>query len=157
MKKTILLFLIISTSLASCKSTKRTTYTPKKQTKTDRIIANANSYKGTKYKYGGTSKRGIDCSGLIYTAFQKENIQLPRVSTAMAKTGKNVSLQNIRKGDLLFFKTSRKNKINHVGLVTSVKNGQIQFIHATTSRGVIKSFLKEKYWKKAYTKAKRVL
>lgn len=157
MKKIVLLLLIISVSFTSCKSTKRTTYTAKKQTKTDRVIANANSYKGTKYKYGGTTKKGMDCSGLIYTAFQKENIQLPRVSSAMAKTGKSISLQNVKKGDLLFFKTSRKNRINHVGLVTSVRKGQIQFIHATTSRGVIKSMLSEKYWKKAYKKAKRIL
>ena len=76
----------------------------------------------------------------------------------MAKKGKKVSLKNAKKGDLLFFKTSKKrNRINHVGLIISVKKNQIRFIHATTSRGVITSLLSNKYWKNAFVKVKRIL
>ena len=123
----------------------------------DRIVRNAVAYKGTRYKYGGTSKRGMDCSGLVYVAFKKEGISIPRVSRAMAAKGKNVSLKKAKRGDLLFFRTTRKRKITHVGLVTSVKKGVVYFIHATTKRGVKVSSLSEKYWRKAFVKAKRVL
>ena len=76
----------------------------------------------------------------------------------MAKKGRKISLKNAKKGDLVFFKISRRsNKINHVGLVTSIKNGVIYFIHATTSRGVIVSSLSEKYWKKNFVKSTTIL
>jgi len=161
MKKITLLIVFLSFLMTSCSSTKKGVSSRKKYRKnlsvSDKIIRNAVAYKGTRYKYGGTTKRGMDCSGLVYTAFKKENIRLPRVSSAMATKGKKISLRKVKRGDLLFFRTTRKNKITHVGLVTSVKNGQVRFIHATTKRGVIVSSLLEKYWKRAFVKAKRVL
>jgi len=124
---------------------------------TSNIIKTANTYKGTKYKFGGTTKKGMDCSGLVYVAYGKEGINLPRVSRDMAKQGKSVSLKKVIEGDLLFFKTGTKNRINHVGIVTSVKNGEIFFIHASTSRGVINSSLNESYWKKTFVEARRII
>jgi len=125
---------------------------------TNKVVTNALKYEGVRYKYGGTTRRGMDCSGLVYVAFGEENLRLPRVSRDMATKGKKISLKNVHKGDLLFFKISRRsNKINHVGLVTSVKNGQINFIHSTSSRGVIVSNMFEKYWKNSFVKATRVL
>ncbi len=121
------------------------------------IIAHAKTFSGTKYKYGGTTKKGMDCSGLIYTSFKKENVILPRTSKTMATQGKPVSLKKVAVGDLLFFKTNkRKNVISHVGLVVQTK-GAIKFIHASTSRGVIVSSLNETYWNKAFASARRVL
>jgi cell wall-associated NlpC family hydrolase len=115
-------------------------------------------FKGTKYKFGGTTKKGMDCSGVVYVAYKKENIQLPRVSKDMAKKGKKISLKEARKGDLLFFRTHKSSrKINHVGLIISVKNKQIKFIHSTSSKGVIISSLSQKYWKNAFVKATKVL
>jgi probable lipoprotein NlpC len=76
----------------------------------------------------------------------------------MAKRGKKVSLRNAKKGDLLFFETSkRRSRINHVGLIVSVKKNQIRFIHSTSSRGVITSSLSERYWENAFVKVKRIL
>lgn len=158
MKKLLFLSIFFSLFLSSCSSTK--TVTRKSDvnvSKADKIVSNALIYKGVKYKWGGTTKRGMDCSGLIYVAFDKENFQLPRISRDMAKRGKKISLSKTEKGDLLFFKTSKRRSINHVGLVVSNKKGQISFIHATTSRGVIISLLSEKYWKKAFVKATKVL
>jgi cell wall-associated NlpC family hydrolase len=64
----------------------------------------------------------MDCSGVVYTAFKKENIKLPRSSRNMAKRGTEISLSKAEKGDLLFFITSKRSKeISHVGLVISVK------------------------------------
>lgn len=158
MQKTTLLYLCLFFFLASCSSAKKVVKADKKTTTTvGKIIANAASYKGTPYRYGGTSHKGMDCSGLIYVAFQKEGRKLPRVSRAMAKQGKAISLKNIRKGDLLFFKTGGSWRINHVGLVSSVRNGEIFFLHATIKRGVTVSSLSLKYWKRAFVKAKRVL
>ncbi|WP_439127488.1 C40 family peptidase [Polaribacter sp.] len=150
-----LLFLLFFVSCGTNKSVRKS----KTQGSTaDKIVANALQYKGVKYKYGGTTKKGMDCSGIVYTSFLQEKILLPRVSRNMAKKGFKIPLKRARKGDLLFFETSKKRKgINHVGLVISVKKGVLKFIHSTTSRGVIVSSLSDKYWKKAFVKAKRVL
>ena len=130
----------------------------KEPTLGDKIIWTAVSYKGVPYKYGGISKKGIDCSGLIYISFKKRNIQLPRTSRLMYSEGYPIRLNEVKRGDLLFFKTSSRSKgVNHVGLVTSAKKGNIQFIHSTSSKGVVVSYLKEKYWKNAFIRAKRVL
>jgi cell wall-associated NlpC family hydrolase len=126
--------------------------------KADKIIANAMQYRGIGYRFGGTTKRGMDCSGVVYTAFKEENIKLPRSSRNMAKRGTEISLSKAEKGDLLFFVTSKRSKkISHVGLIVSVKKGNIRFIHATTSRGVIISSMLEKYWKNTFVKATKIL
>lgn len=159
MKKWGFLLVVISLLLSSCSSTKTVVKKPiKPTTKVDRIVSNALKYKGVRYKFGGTTKKGMDCSGVVYVAFDSENVQLPRISRDMAKRGKKISLSKVKKGDLLFFRTSKsKRSINHVGLVVSHIKGQIKFVHATTSRGVIVSNLSEKYWKKAFVKATTVL
>jgi cell wall-associated NlpC family hydrolase len=121
------------------------------------IISFAKSFEGTRYKFGGTTDAGMDCSGLVFTAFQKENITLPRISRDMAKKGILISLKDIQEGDLVFFKTSSRNVINHVGLVVESKRGEIKFIHSTTRAGVIISSLDEDYWKKAFVEVRRVI
>lgn len=154
--------------LTSCGSSKTTTSRTKTRTtarvkdisssKTDRIIQQAQAFSGTRYKFGGTTRKGMDCSGLIYTAFQKENIVLPRISRQMAERGQPIKDKEISKGDLLFFRTNKSSKrINHVGLVTKVTGDDIYFIHATTSKGVLTSNLNERYWNDAYIMARRVL
>lgn len=167
MKPLYSLFILLIV-LMSCKSTKHTTVITKKKdvpvvskTKTnlaDAVVSNAKDYNGVKYQYGGTTRRGMDCSGLVYVSFKKEDIHLPRISRDMAKKGHEINLKKVSKGDLLFFKTNKsRNVINHVGLVTKSRKGEIEFIHATSSRGVITSSLDEKYWHRAFVKAKRIL
>ncbi|OAD45318.1 C40 family peptidase [Polaribacter atrinae] len=159
MKKCFFLIVVFSFVLSSCSSTKTVVKkTTKPTTKVDRIVSNALEYKGVRYKFGGTTNRGMDCSGVVYVAFGSENVQLPRISRDMAKRGKKISLSKVKKGDLLFFRTSKSRRsINHVGLVVSHIKGQIRFVHATTSRGVIVSTLSEKYWNKAFVKATTIL
>lgn len=178
MRKTALILLTIIT-LFSCGSTKnkrvvtrksKTTKTIKKTPKRTNtssiavpktaksIINNAERYEGTRYKYGGTTKKGMDCSGLIYTAFKEDNVTIPRVSSAMEKAGDWIDLKTVREGDLLFFATKKNNrKVNHVGLVTAINGKDVEFIHSTSSKGVITSKLKEKYWYFAFVQARRVL
>lgn len=124
----------------------------------DDIINTALSYSGVRYKYGGTTKKGMDCSGLLYIAFGEHDIQLPRISYQMAEEGKRIRVNNVAKGDLLFFKTRKgRKKINHVGMVVAIDNDEIKFIHASSSRGVIVSSLREGYWNYAFVKATRIL
>jgi len=125
--------------------------------KLENIIDFAKSFEGTRYKFGGTTEEGMDCSGLVYTAFKKENVIMPRISRDMAGKGVSVTLKEVTEGDLVFFKTSRRNSINHVGLVVENKRGEILFIHSTTSKGVIISSLEEDYWKKAFVEVRRVI
>lgn len=130
----------------------------KKLSKADGVINTALTFSGTRYKYGGTTKKGMDCSGLLYVSFGEHDVQLPRVSYRMAQKGKKVKIKNVEKGDLLFFKTSKRGKkINHVGMVVSIKNDEIKFIHASSSRGVTVSSLREGFWNSAFVKATRVL
>ncbi|PVW17184.1 C40 family peptidase [Marixanthomonas spongiae] len=126
--------------------------------KAQNIIEYAKSFEGTRYKFGGTTKRGMDCSGLVYTSFKNENIALPRVSRDMAKQGKRISLREVEEGDLLFFQTNKSRRvINHVGLVVESRKGAVKFIHSTTSRGVIVSSLNERYWNNAFVEVRRVI
>ncbi len=164
MLKRLTILLCISFLLTSCGASKTTSsYNPgksneRKTTVADKITWTAVSYKGTPYRYGGTTKKGMDCSGLIYTSFKARNRNIPRTSGEMYKYGNSISLKNVQRGDLLFFTTTKKRgRINHVGLVTSIKNNTVYFIHSTTSKGVIVSTMEQSYWKRTFVKAKRVL
>ncbi len=121
------------------------------------IIDYAKTFQGTRYKFGGTTEAGMDCSGLVCVAFKKENINLPRISRDIATKGIPVSLKDIEPGDLIFFKTSSKNVISHVGLVVDAQAGDVRFIHSTTRAGVIISSLEEAYWKKAFVEVRRII
>lgn len=130
----------------------------RKNEKAEAIITTALDYSGTPYRYGGVTKRGMDCSGLVYVSLQEHGISFPRTSYQMAMEGHKIDLAQVEKGDLLYFKTSKTGRrINHVGLVVQVEGDDIRFIHATTSRGVLVSSLREGYWNHAFVKAMRIL
>ncbi|MFS4468568.1 C40 family peptidase [Maribacter sp. 2210JD10-5] len=127
-------------------------------TEADKIINTALTFSGVRYKFGGTTKRGMDCSGLLYVSFGKHDIKLPRTSIHMAEEGKKIKVKNVAKGDLLFFKTNKRAKrINHVGMVVDVSNDDVKFIHASSSRGVTVSSLRDGFWNSAFVKATRIL
>jgi cell wall-associated NlpC family hydrolase len=132
--------------------------TKPKDLKVRNIIDVARSFHGTPYRFGGTTSNGMDCSGLVYTAFKEEEVVLPRSSRDMATQGKKISLNEVTIGDLVFFKTdSRRNVINHVGIVVDVYPGKVLFIHSSTSQGVIISAMDESYWNKAFAEARRII
>lgn len=147
--------------LVSCKSTSTAVSKnePKKENRSivKNLIETATDNIGVKYKAGGTTKSGFDCSGLVYTTFESENIKLPRSSFEQAKIGKVIPLNDAKKGDLIFFKTNKSKQINHVGLITEVNSDEIKFIHSSTSKGVIISSTKEAYYKNSFEQVNRVI
>lgn len=112
---------------------------------------------GIVYRSGGTSKNGFDCSGLVYSTFNTFSVKLPRTSYQMADVGSIIEPLNAKKGDLIFFGTKGKKRINHVGMITEVCGDEIKFIHSSTHGGVIISSNKETYYKRTFAQINRVL
>ena len=121
------------------------------------VVHYAKAYLGTPYAFGGNTKKGIDCSGLIYNAYAQQGILVPRTVEALRKKGKRIAIGSAKKGDIVFFRTSRKRKLTHAGIVVNNRRGIPQFIHASTSKGVVISSLETGYWKKAYAQTRRLL
>ena len=122
-----------------------------------KVVRIAESYLGVPYRYGGTSKRGMDCSGLVYKSFQAVGKSIPRTSLQQSETGRRISMRSLRPGDLVFFKTGKSSqRINHVGIVSSVQGRKVTFIHASSSRGVKYDRLDEGYWEPLFKKAVRL-
>lgn len=122
------------------------------------LIKDAEKYLGTPYKYGGNTSSGFDCSGFTVKVFSENDVTLPRRSADQAETGRKIAISSVKPGDLLFFATSGSSSVSHVGIVHDIGlDGEIRFIHASTSKGVIISSLNEKYWNKAFLHAQRVL
>ena len=166
----LLPILLLALFLTSCGSSKRSTSDRKSRSSNKiehssnpnsavgKIIKHAKSFEGTRYKFGGTTKKGMDCSGLVHTSFAEAGIKLPRISRDMATEGKRISLLKVQEGDLVFFQTDKnRNVINHVGLVVYNKSGVLKSIHSTSSRGVIISDISEAYWNNTFVQARRII
>ena len=118
----------------------------------EQLNATFENYKGVPYRYGGMDRRGFDCSGFINVAYREAfNVALPRTTEELATAGIPVRRDQLKTGDIVFFKTSVKQL--HAGIYT--EDGY--FIHASTSKGVIRSSLKNQYWLHNYIKARRLL
>jgi len=124
---------------------------------TDKLLKTARSYLGVPYRYGGMSRKGIDCSGLMCIAFGEVGESLPHSSSLQARMGQAVSMDELSAGDMVFFKTKGSSRINHVGMVTEVRGKAIYFIHSTTSKGVRIDRLDEGYWLPLYEKGVSIL
>lgn len=161
-------------SLLSCKSSKVNTSTVPKNKKqkehsqgnihesnekADKVIKAARSYVGTPYKYGGTSRAGMDCSGLMLLCFKEVGVNLPRTSAEQSNVGQTLKYTDLKPGDLVFF-TDKKggSKVVHAGVVSKVSGPRdVKFIHSSTKLGVVESDLYVSYYENILIRAKRVL
>jgi cell wall-associated NlpC family hydrolase len=119
-----------------------------------KLVKMARGFLGLPYRWGGMSgRRGVDCSGLVKIIFAKLHIELPRTSLEQGRSGKNVPLQNLQNGDLVFFSSDGATP-NHVGLYV----GENQFIHAEQKAGhVIVTDLNQPWYVKHFFGARRIL
>ncbi|VTU07954.1 lipoprotein [Actinobacillus indolicus] len=114
-----------------------------------KVLSVYRNWAGTRYRLGGTTKAGIDCSAFVKTTMSSAfNLHLPRSTAEQKSVGRSISKSDLRPGDLVFF---RKN--HHVGVYI----GGGKFVHASSSRGVTTSSLSESYWARNYTQSRRVL
>lgn len=120
------------------------------------VIEAARSYQGTPYLYGGTTRLGLDCSGLLQLSFGEAGVTIPRSSNEQAGWGDPVKSTDLRPGDLVFFGASPGSRtITHVGMVTVADGEGIDFIHASTSLGVVENSLESDYYLSRFIRAVR--
>lgn len=115
------------------------------------LLKSFENWKGTKYSFGGDSSRGIDCSALTRRVYREVfSFELPRVTKDQIKVGRHVSRNNLKPGDILYFRPD--GKYNH----TAVYLGNSLFINASSSKGVILSSMEHSYWSKYFVHGVRV-
>lgn len=120
------------------------------------LLKYAKYFKGSRYKWGGTTPEGFDCSGYVQYLYKKHGINLPRTALSQSKTGTPVQLDKLQKGDLVFFLTDKKRGIpvTHVGIYL----GNGEFIHAASrKKGIIISPLDHGHYHQCYVGARRIL
>ena len=144
-----------SAAVSSSKSKSPGTITIDKSlpSETRALLAEAPKWLGTGYRYGGDTRSGVDCSGLVLNLYRSAlAIKLPRSSSQQREYCTRISKKDLMEGDLVFFTTGSSSKVNHVGMY--VGNGRM--IHSSTSRGVIVSALDEAYYTRTFHSAGRV-
>ncbi len=115
------------------------------------LLKSFENWKGTRYSFGGDSSRGIDCSALTRRVYREVfSFELPRVTKDQIKVGRHVSRNNLKPGDILYFRPD--GKYNH----TAVYLGNSLFINASSSKGVILSSMEHSYWSKYFVHGVRV-
>lgn len=108
---------------------------------------------GSPYRYGGHSPEGFDCSGFVQYVYSRVGISLPRSAAEQFKAVHRVSVKDLRPGDILFFKVSRR-KISHVGIYVDSST----FVHAPSNgKRVSYADLQQEYWRSRLVGAGRVL
>lgn len=107
---------------------------------------------GVPYRYGGSSPRGFDCSGLVYYSYRKAGIEVPRTTGEQYRQSRRVKMSSLQPGDLIFFKISRT-KLSHVGIYA----GDGRFIHAPSSgKHVSYAVITDPYWESRVVGAGRL-
>lgn len=119
----------------------------------ERMKQVAASYIGIPYRFGGMSRRGVDCSGLVCLIYREvSRAKLPHSSGALRRLGKKVGDHKAQCGDLVFFKRGIFGRVNHVGIFLN----ESTFIHASTKKGVIYSNLDDDYYRKHFVEMRRI-
>lgn len=165
-KALCLVSLSMMLTLTSCHTSKKITSTPGhpqveeiytgKQNKTQKkIIEEAYTWLGTPYKYAGADKgKGTDCSGLVMKVYETATGEkIPRNSAKQAEYCTPIDASDVDSGDLVFFATGKNpEQVSHVGIVVDSEN----FIHASSSKGVVVSKFSNNYYKRTFRMFGRV-
>lgn len=107
---------------------------------------------GAPYRFGGLDPAGFDCSGLVHYSFRKIGISLPRDTRSLRKVGREIEMDDLAKGDLVFFDQEGK-KSSHVGIYL----GDGRFVHAPSTGGKVRADkIDLTYWRKHFTEARRI-
>ncbi|MEO6682336.1 MAG: C40 family peptidase [Ginsengibacter sp.] len=129
-----------------------------KNTPASEVVKFAETLLGVRYKYGSSDKKnGFDCSGFITYVFNRFDIKVPRISSDFTNAGREILLKDSRPGDLILFTGSdaKSGVVGHMGIITKNNNGWVEFIHASTSRGVMISGMNS-YFIPRYVKTNRI-
>jgi cell wall-associated NlpC family hydrolase len=123
------------------------------------VISFARKHLSVRYRSGGTTTRGFDCSGFTRFCFSKFGISLPHSSAAQGNVGQAVEQENAKPGDLILFKghSSGSSHIGHVGLITEVIGDRIKFIHSAWNGGVRYDYLNADYYQRRFVGVRRVV
>jgi peptidoglycan DL-endopeptidase CwlO len=121
--------------------------TTKKSTDRDQLVEYAKTFIGVPYVYSGTTPKGFDCSGFTSYVLENSGLNIPRRAADQERESNSLKVKSIQKGDLIFFDNG--GDVSHVGIIVSNKNGKIEMIHASSSKGIIITDVSSsKYWSK---------
>lgn len=117
------------------------------------LMVAIDSYLGVPYRFGGATRKGMDCSGFVSAVYRDAiDLNLPHRARSMFKLGRSVSRKRLQAGDLVFFESMGNYGVSHVGIYV----GDGKFAHASSSRGVVVSDFNLAYYRKRYVGARRV-
>ena len=117
----------------------------------DEVVAVAMSLRGARYRYGGATPRGFDCSGLVFYAHRQLGLSVPRTSRDQADAADSVKPRKLRRGDLVFFKIGGSS-VNHVGIYI----GRHRFVHAPgAGKPVTVNSLDDAFYAESFSSAGR--
>jgi murein DD-endopeptidase / murein LD-carboxypeptidase len=123
----------------------------------DSMITFGKKFLGLRYKYGGTTPQGFDCSGYVSYIFGKFGFKLPHSSSGMATIGEKVDLKQAQKGDFILFKgrSTKTNRVGHVALIIQADSGQITMMHSCQRGILIEKYNNSDYYRARYLMCRR--
>jgi cell wall-associated NlpC family hydrolase len=119
----------------------------------DILFEEVEKWLGVRYRYGGNSSHYVDCSAFVRNVYWQVGWVLPRTTSEQIQLGYRIGLNELLIGDLIFFDTNRNGVVSHVGIYL----GDRKFAHSSSSRGVIISDLNQKYYKRTFLCARRMV